>query len=91
MIDGNNQLSDLLRSKESPFVAERPLQDLAADIDALFDLAPDGGPDVDLQQQLGAETPGDLSTVLPSSDIFAPLFSNYDQGFWEPFTPSALG
>jgi len=84
-IHGNN-LSPLLGSKESPFVAERPLQDLAADIDALFDFEPDD-PGVDLQGVVGDS---DLSTILPSSDIFAPLFSNYDQDFWEPFTPTTL-
>ncbi|KAI1616029.1 hypothetical protein EDD36DRAFT_483846 [Exophiala viscosa] len=82
-----NDLSPLLGSKESPFVAERPLQALAADIDALFDFAPDD-PGVDLQLAAGD---GDLSTILPPSDIFAPLFSNYDQDFWEPFTPTTLG
>ncbi|KAK5061941.1 hypothetical protein LTR44_003316 [Exophiala sp. CCFEE 6388] len=80
-------LSPLLGSKESPFVAERPLQDLAADIDALFDFAPDD-PGVNLQLPAGDS---DLSAILPSSDIFAPLFSNYDQDFWEPFTPTTLG
>lgn len=85
--NGEYDLSALLGSKESPFVAERPLQDLATDIDAFFDYAPDD-PGVGMGMPVQG---GDLSAILPSSDIFAPLFGNYEAEFWQPFTPTALG
>jgi hypothetical protein len=79
---GQNDLPALLGSRESAFVAERPFQDLAADIDALFGLAPDAA-GIDLQP---AADSSDLSGILPPCDPFASLFSNDDREFWEQFT-----
>lgn len=81
----DNDLPALLGSKETVFVAERPLQDLAADIDAMFGLAPDG-PDMHLQPS--GETSD--STLLPPPDSFASLFNNEGIEFWEPFTSTTL-
>jgi hypothetical protein len=76
-----NPLPDLLGSRESAFIAERPFHDLAADINALFDLAPD-----DTGMDLPPSTDrSDLSNILPPSDSFASLFSDDDREFWEQF------
>jgi hypothetical protein len=76
----------LLGSRESAFVAERPFQDLAADINAFFGLAPD---DAGIDLQPAAEN-SDMSGVLPPSDPFASLFSHDDREFWEQFTSATL-
>ncbi|KAJ9610625.1 hypothetical protein H2200_005402 [Cladophialophora chaetospira] len=81
-------LPTFLGSIESPFVAERPLQELAADIDAVFGLEP-GNPSVTVP--LAPEnTYNDLSTIPPASDIFASLFNYDDREFWGAFTPMTL-
>ena len=87
-----NQLPDeidlpsLLGSKEAPFVAERPLHDLAADMDALFGLAPDD-PLIDLQSAVES---GDQSAAWPPFDPFASLFSNDDREIWQPITGTMM-
>lgn len=83
---GQDDLPALLRSTESAFVAERPFRDLAADIDALFGLAPDDD-SIDLQP---AADNIDLSGILPPCDSFASLFSSDDRGFWQQFTSATL-
>lgn len=83
---GESDLPALLGNRESSFVPERPLQYLAADIDALFGPALDAA-DNDLQP---AAQGGDLSTLLPPSDPFASLFSNDDREFWETFASTNM-
>lgn len=76
---GENDLQTLLGSRES-FVAERPFQDLAADIEALYGLESTA----DLLQPVVESN--DLSSHLPSSGPFAALFSADDREFWDLFT-----
>jgi hypothetical protein len=74
-----NDLQTVLGSRES-FVAERPFQDLAADMEALYGLESTA----DLLQPVVESN--DLSALLPSSGPFAALFSADDREFWELFT-----
>ncbi len=84
----DTDLPTFLGSHESPFVAERPLQQLAADIDAVFGVE-QGHPDITVP--LAAEnTSNDLPTIAPASDIFASLFNYDDRDFWDGFTPMAF-
>jgi hypothetical protein len=75
-------------AQESPFVAERPLQELAADIDALFGLNQD---DQDLDAPLvdvyGAQNP----PAMASTDVFETLFNYDDRDLWCDITPMPLG
>ncbi|KIW95036.1 uncharacterized protein Z519_03617 [Cladophialophora bantiana CBS 173.52] len=84
----DTDLPTFLGSRESPFVAERPLQELAADIDAIFGLDPDN---LDVILPLTAENTGhDLPTIMPASDIFMSLFNYDDREFWGGLTPTTL-
>ncbi|KAK6386190.1 hypothetical protein LTS17_001765 [Exophiala oligosperma] len=81
-------LPTFLASRESPFIVERPLQDLAADFDAVFGLESEQ-PDITLPPYTEINN-NDLPTSLPTSDLLASLFNYDDRGFWDGFTPTAL-
>lgn len=83
----DNTLPTFLGNGESPFVAERPLQQLAADIDAVFGLEP-GNPEISIP--LTTENSGNDAPAMPTSDIFASLFNYDDRDFWGGFTPMTL-
>lgn len=84
----DTDLPTFLGSRESPFVAERPLQELAADIDAIFGLEPGNS---DMTGPLTTDhTSNELPTIVPGSDVFASLFNYDDRTFWEGFTPMTL-
>jgi hypothetical protein len=76
-----------LGTGESPFVAERPLRELAADIDAVFGLEPS---DPYIAAPLTTENSSNEFTAVPTSDIFASLFNYDDRDFWGAFTPMTL-
>ncbi|ETN44779.1 uncharacterized protein HMPREF1541_09654 [Cyphellophora europaea CBS 101466] len=80
----NNGFPAFLGTGESPFVPERPLQELAADMDAVF------GPEQDcpdIHVPLNGEHNDNNSSTMPSSDVFASLFNYDDRDFWGGFTP----
>ncbi|OQV04997.1 Fungal specific transcription factor domain-containing protein [Cladophialophora immunda] len=84
----DTDLPTFLGNRESPFVAERPLQELAADIDAIFGLETDN---LDFSLPPNTEnTSNDLPTIVPASDIFTSLFNYDDREFWGGFTPMTL-
>lgn len=83
----DNALPTFLGSGESPFVAERPLQELAADIDAVFGVEP-GHPEINVP--LTTENTSNDPLAIPASDIFASLFNYDDRDFWGGFTPMTL-
>ncbi|KIW77638.1 hypothetical protein Z517_07470 [Fonsecaea pedrosoi CBS 271.37] len=81
-------LHAFLGNRESPFVAERPLQELAADIDASFGQETDS---LDISLPLGTESAAHgLPPLVPASDIFTSLFNYDDREFWGAFTPTTL-
>lgn len=72
-----------LGTGESPFVAERPLQELAADMDAVFGLdetLPMAG------VPLTSEHIDNNIPTMPSPDVFASLFNYDDRDFWGGLT-----
>lgn len=71
-------------SSEVPFIAERPLQDLAADIDAVYGLDPEN---LDFLTPLNVNPASDDLQNLPTSDVFASLFNYDDRDFWGSFNP----
>lgn len=79
-----NALPAFLGTGESPFVAERPLQELAADIDAIFGVEPDCP---DIYVPLSSEHNDNNLPTMPAPDVFASLFNYDDREFWGGFTP----
>ncbi|KAL3463136.1 hypothetical protein BJX64DRAFT_257665 [Aspergillus heterothallicus] len=80
---GENTLPALLEDRESTFIAERPFQDLASDIDALFGLEPN-------YSSFTPQTAGEPYTHLPQAEPFSLLFGSNDREFWESFTSSSF-
>ncbi|KAM6478049.1 hypothetical protein HDV62DRAFT_383120 [Trichoderma sp. SZMC 28011] len=69
-LSGENVQTSIPESREYPFIAERPFQDLAANIDAFLDTA-EGIKDVDYSLDIDTS---DLSTLFLPSDPFGLLF-----------------
>ena len=74
-LNGDATMGVFLGTGESPFVAERPLQELAADIDTVFGLDRDC-PNINMP--LTSEHNANNLFTMPSPDVFALLF-NYDE------------
>jgi hypothetical protein len=72
---------------ESPFVAERPLQALAADIDALLGVEADAA---DISAPLFPAPVPNSNNLLPPADMFASLFNYDDLDFWEAFNHAPM-
>lgn len=75
---GDDDLAMILGSLETPFVAERPFRNVAAELDALLGLGTD-----DLTTGLPPATDSNIASFLPPSDPFASFFSEEDGQFWE--------
>lgn len=73
---------------EAPFVAELPLPELAADIDAAFGL-----PELNNSMTMPPESRNmDFDPPsMPASDIFASLFNYDDRDFWGEYAPAIAG
>lgn len=81
--NGDIEPGAFLGTGESPFVAERPLQELAADIDAVFGLEQDFPVS---NVPLTNDHPGNNIPTMPSPDVFASLFNYDEREFWGGLT-----